>query len=285
MSITYCGKDCAACTAREALHCAQNCACGFPPAGDCPVADCCREKGIANCTSCLSFHTCYKRSRIDTVPQERLERRQQAEARRAALAGMAGALAKWLWVLFWLSIAAQIVNTLSGDELGGLLPWMNRPLQLVGLAISLGYIAALSRLGRCEDGYRIAMWCMLGTVAVDAGALLLAAAAGRPAEAILLLFAVPSVILNAYAKYRIFLAHSAVLTGLNDALAEKWPRLWRWLLLSLGGLVVSVLLSALIPVLGLLALLAVLVAVLVCAVLEYVYLYQTAQAFRHFPAE
>lgn len=101
MELGFCGRDCAACDVREAYGCAG---CresgGVPPHGPCPVAACCRERGLEKCGDCQALDCAFLPER-EGGPRaaSRL-----APLRRQALGGAdrAAELGAGLRRLFWI---------------------------------------------------------------------------------------------------------------------------------------------------------------------------------------
>ena len=89
-------------------------------------------------------------------------------------------------------------------------------------------------------------------------------------------------VLELCAAYQEFYAHAEVLEELDPELAGKWRLLWKWwigLLLGLFGCIFLALISA---ILGLLAMLADAIGLLVVGIVKLVYLYWTAKRFREY---
>ncbi|MFR6094486.1 MAG: hypothetical protein ACLUIW_03305 [Dysosmobacter welbionis] len=89
-------------------------------------------------------------------------------------------------------------------------------------------------------------------------------------------------VLELCAAYQEFYAHAEVLEELDPELAGKWRLLWKWwigLLLGLFGCIFLALISA---ILGLLAILADAIGLLVVGIVKLVYLYRTAKRFREY---
>ena len=95
-----------------------------------------------------------------------------------------------------------------------------------------------------------------------------------------LLISLPAAVVGLVGTYQEYTAHAAILDGVDESQAEKWRLLWKWkigLTLGIFGCLVIMLIA---PLLGILAVFAVLIGILVVAIVELVYLYRTAQAFR-----
>ena len=73
MTETFCGKDCDLCQEKLSEECRG---CKEGPGrrfgGNCPIADCCREKYHANCDTCQEAVSCTKRQQKDQMQQIRI---------------------------------------------------------------------------------------------------------------------------------------------------------------------------------------------------------------------
>lgn len=280
----FCGKSCETCAWREELDC-SGCQTGpgRPFSGDCDIAACCREKGHEVCGTCGHLAGCPRQRERDRAPEERMRRAEAAAHRRRALDERAPLLGKWLWVLFWLVIPSVLGNLMSNETVLSALPGLRGPGQVLSLLCTLAYGAILWKLRQTEDGYRIAGVCYMAAGVVNALAEALQSTIGDGPVVLLLL---PVLAVQLYGVYREYNAHAAVLDGADDGLAEKWQKLWKWEIGLLLGLVGCLVLAVLSAVLGLLALLADVIGMLVVSVLKLVYLYRTARLFReHIPSE
>lgn len=123
--------------------------------------------------------------------------------------------------------------------------------------------------------------CYVVTAVVNALAELLSGSRTSGAlTGVALVLLIPAMVVSLYGTYQEYQAHAEVLDGVDDDLAAKWRKLWKWeigFLLGAFGCVVIVLISYL---LGVLAMLAVLIGILVVAVLKLIYLYRMAKIFR-----
>ena len=97
---------------------------------------------------------------------------------------------------------------------------------------------------------------------------------------------IPTLVIAYVGEYQEFCAHAEVLEGADNDLSGKWRTLWKWYIGSFAALFGSILLMVIIPVLGMLAMLAAVITMVVVGILKLVYLYRTAQRFRsHRPEE
>ena len=287
MAETYCGKTCAECAQKEILAC-PGCKLG-PGAqlrGDCNIALCCRNKGHQECATCGYSEHCNTLRGKYNAPEYRLNAIAAEKERMDAIVKRAPTLAKWLWVLFWMIIPGSIASLLSNDTVSGSSSALLLSGQILNIICNLVYGAILFRLGAEEDRYRTAGICALICAAVSGLLIWISQilATNPNAAASALLLAIPSVVVSFVAKYNEFTAHSIVLTGLDNDLSEKWTKLWKWYLGTYCAIFLGILLLLIVPLLGLLAVLASAIGILVVSILQLVYLYKTAKAFREIAA-
>ena len=95
---------------------------------------------------------------------------------------------------------------------------------------------------------------------------------------------IPALVLSLMATYQEYCAHSSVVGSADTFLGQRWMTLWKWQIVSIGGLLVSTLLLLVAPPLGALLVVVVGVIGIVAGVLTLVNLYKSAQAFRKIAA-
>lgn len=273
-----CGRMCDACTWKEQLDCPG---CQDGPgrrfSGGCPIADCCREKGHTACVTCTFSTGCALRRR--DMPQNRLWAVEAERERRARLDRNAPVLAKWLWLLFWLVIPSVFSNILTMDTVAGAVSNCRSRWKCAGISDFPGlwcpFVAAAGGGRPVPHGGL----CYLAG-GIISGVLLLPAI--PEGNWLWWLLSLPVMVLELCAAYQEFYAHAEVLEELDPELAGKWRLLWKWwigLLLGLFGCIFLALISA---ILGLLAMLADAIGLLVVGIVKLVYLYRTAKRFREY---
>lgn len=282
MAETYCGKTCAECAHKETLNC-PGCKAGPGRSfgGDCELAKCVRNKSHETCDTCISRANCGTLRGRDDMPDQR-RRRIEAEAEhKAAIARRAQILGKWLWILFWLIVPAEIAGLMTNENIGGIIPALYYPGQILSALCSLAYGGILLRLATEEDGYRTAGICSL----IAGGVSVLVAVISGPGEAPAgtLLFTLPAGIVALVGEYKEFTAHSDVLADVDRELSEKWCLLWKWNIGLFVGMLGCTVLMLIIPLLGALAIIAAAIGLVVVSIMKLVYLYRTAKIFREYP--
>ena len=283
MAETYCGKTCAECGRKEELNC-PGCKTGPGRSigGDCILAKCARGKGHETCETCMYSNTCGTLRGREGMPDQRIRKIEAEKIRKEALSQRAKFLGKWMRIMFWVMIAANIPALLSNDYFAQHLPGLYLTGEAVGLLFNLTCCLILLNLRHEYDGYRVAgILFLIGSVISALRGVIICM---NPEASGLVLLSLPATVLNLVATYQEYTAHSAVLVGVDDVLSEKWGALWRWYIRCYLGLLGSTVLTIFVPVLGIILVAAVIIALLVMAILEMVYLYRTAKVFREYSA-
>lgn len=281
MAETYCGKSCAECTKKEQLNCSG---CKTDPGrqlgGDCELAKCVRSQGHETCDTCGFKGNCGTLRSRETMPDYRIRKIEAVKMRKEAIAKRAPVLGRWLWVMFWLIIPSTIGSIMSNDTVAKMLPGLFTPGQFINAACSLTYGALLLKLGSEEDRYHSAGICAL----IAGGSSTLAAIVNSISEGAnwILIFTIPAAIVALVGEYNEYMGHSAVLTGVDNELSEKWEVLWKWYIGLFLGMFGCILLMLIIPILGAIALIGAAIGLVVVGILKLVYLYRTAKLFREY---
>ena len=282
MAETYCGKNCAECSKREELNC-QGCKAGPGRqfGGDCELAKCVRDKGHETCETCGFKGNCGTLRSRESMPDYRIRKIESEKMRRAAIAKRAPVLGKWLWIIFWLVIPSSIGSIMSHETTAKILPGLFMPGQIINAICSLIYGAILLKLGSEEDRYRTAGICAL--VAGASSALAAIINGGSDGATWILIFTIPAAIVAIVGEYNEYMAHSAVLSGVENELSEKWEVLWKWYIGLFLGMFGCIIVMLILPILGAIAILGCAIGTVVVSILKLVYLYRTAKIFREYP--
>lgn len=282
MAETYCGKSCADCEQKEQLNCPG---CKTGPGrqfgGDCELAKCVRSKGHETCQTCGFKGNCGTLRSCDHMPNYRCRKMQAEEMRKAAIAKRASILGKWLWIFFWLFIPGNVAGLMTNESIVEVIPVLSIPGHIISVAVTLAYGLILVKLASIEDRYRTAGICYLVANGVNVLLPLLSEVGGSSTWT--LLITLPAAVVALVSTYNEYMAHSAVLTGVDNDLSEKWCKLWKWEIGLMGTMVGSLLVAFIIPLLGALAVLACAIGTIVVGILKLVYLYRTAKIFREYP--
>ena len=99
----------------------------------------------------------------------------------------------------------------------------------------------------------------------------------------ILIFTIPAAIVGIVGEYNEYMGHSAVLSGVDNELSEKWEVLWKWYIGLFLGMFGCIIVMLIIPILGAIAILGCAIGTIVVSILKLVYLYRTAKIFREYP--
>ena len=281
MAETYCGKRCTDCGLRETLNC-PGCkdGPGRPVSGVCELAQCCRSKGHAFCDTCNFRDGCGKVRSREQQPDYRrrkqeMERRQQEKIARRSLV-----LGKWLWVLFWLNIPGTVAGLMVNNYVAGLLPGMYWAGVLLSAACSVAYGLILLKLGAEETRYRTAGICGLVSTGVSALLLLVYGMGTVPAWSMLI--TLPMLVVSLVREYNEYTANAVVLADVDRVLSDRWTVLWKWAVACFAATLGGTLGVLIVPVLGLLVVMAGGIGTIVVSILKLIYLYRSAKTFREY---
>lgn len=281
MAESYCGKNCAQCAEKDMLDCPG---CRVGPGRfvgtECEAARCCISKGQSRCAECEFCNDCYTLERKDSFLQHRLATVEKDKSRTEMLTKGAPILGRWLCVALWLIIPSMLGSILSNDAIFDRESIFFAFGQMLSLICAPVYSLVLLRLGSVEKRYRSAAFCVL------AGALISAATnymfSGKEVPLWAMTISIPTTVLSFVGEYFEFMAHSAVLTNVNDRLSAKWETLWKWYIGSSAAYYGGVLLAFVIPALGIMLINAGDIGTVLTRVLKLVYLYQTVKCFRYY---
>ena len=280
MAETYCGKTCAGCDYKETLSC-PGCRVG-PGArftGSCDLAKCCVSKGHDTCESCNLNPRCGPYRGRERVPSYRIRAEKAEEDRQEEICVRTKGLYKVFFLLFWLIVPNTIGSLMTEDFLAAPYPVLASIGGYITLFVGLIYACVLLFQFRRDRNYLAAgmLWAAAAVLrfigeyfAAPDGQFGFATIIGLVAGAIQLV-----------GIYKEFTAHGEALVGIGD-LSEKWQRLWYWVIgiygASLGGLVITMI----IPILGLLVVLVSGIATIIVDIEKLVYLYRSAKACRYY---
>ncbi len=281
MAETYCGKVCAECEKKEQLSCPG---CKLGPGkkygGNCDLARCARDKGHETCESCIFRGNCGTLRGRDQMADSWNRKAEAQQRLEAEMAEMAPILGKWLWILFWLIVPSSVAGILTVENLP-LGPGLKLMGSLLGGICSFAYALIILKLGSLNDRYRKAgIYLIIGNAA---NLILTPFSESFPNQVLYLVILIPFAILSLVGQYHEFMGHSAVLVDVNREFSEKWEILWKWNIGLYLGMIGSLLLVVIVPLLGLLVVLGALIGIIVVSITKLVYVYRMAKFFRNHP--
>ena len=279
MQTSYCGNNCEECKWKEELNC-PGCKEGpgrtIPNGGSCKIAQCCRNEGVEGCPDCPKMDSCmsyrnrafqheYRQDQLEAAQYQASEARHEVVDKKIR---NRSELHLWLKLIFWAVIISTGATVIS--KIGFV--WV----PLITQVVCHGLVTfSLFKLVTYETKYRAALICNLirfVLYVICVVALLLLKFGNFNLAYIILFFYLVLYVIDIISSYYLFRANAEVLFGIDDALSEKWKKLWIWYIVSLVVMIVGLCMSYLIS--GIAA-----IVFLVVSIIEIVYLYQTAEAF------
>ena len=186
-------------------------------------------------------------------------------------------LYRWLGLLFWLFIPNIISGLMTNDTIMKSDSDIYRIGQILDLICTILHGLILIRLSSEEARYRTAGICILIVAAVTVLDLVFPEGTGTfPAAA---LVALVVALVGMYYEYK---AHSSVLADIYEELSKKWMILWKWSLGIMIALFCFMILTLIVPNVGLIGLLLATIALAVVSIVQLVFLYRTADTFKTF---
>ncbi len=269
---TYCGKSCEKCTYKTELAC-PGCkeGPGRAGSGDCKIGKCCREKGHAVCEGCDFKQRCGHWIMKDTAPKARMEEAKEAEEKETEFNRLAAVYGKWLWRLFWVRIAAEILG------LFGMLEALELFSSLACTACGIAGLIFYKRMASVNEYYKLAArWGMILTILNGVNDVL------PESQTILkLVYTLILIVPGLIASYYKYVAFEETAKPTDYVLAQNWKNIWSWNIGLLIATPVAAGVAVLFPMaVTVLLVYATLIAQLVVSILEFVYLYQMAKLYR-----
>lgn len=281
MGDTYCGKLCEDCQFKDNLQC-PGCKTGPGKTWmtECELAKCCMDKGHQNCTTCSYSTSCGKLRGRDNEPERRLERRSYEQEKQKKIADKADFLGKCLWILFWLIIPSIISSIMTEENVAERFPALNLPGQVLQVIVLVLYGSILLKISCEDERYKTSGICCF--ISAGVSVLLFVVSPGQTTPPWTLVFTIPAMIVSLVGEYNEYSAHAEVVGDVAPVLSDKWTGLWKWYIGMTLGLLGSILLMLIIPILGLLVALVTAIGTIVVSILKLVYLYRTAKVFREY---
>ena len=284
MAETYCGKNCSECAEYQNSLCPG---CRQGPGSwlgnDCDIAQCARDKGCATCLGCDSQKTCILCAGASVMPERRKQRSAAKEAGQA-LRRQRKDVGKWLWIYFWMLIPSLISSFMTNNTIVQVLPGLKFPGEILDTLVGIAECVLLFLLSKEEQNYGYAAWIRAVLVVIGVAMLPVPDDFLAGSQLLSALVLIVTMALGAASIYYECEANQTVLNGVDDALAEKWQKLWKryWVVLVvlLAGTLVAMMQSVFTAVVGLLAVLAASIGTIVVSIQRLIYLYNTAKLFR-----
>ena len=205
--------------------------------------------------------------------EEDILAKQEKEKATQALKAGYGFLGKWLWYYFILivpSIIAGIFGAITS------VPALVLVGNIISLAVSVATIVILVILGQYDKNYKTAG---LLQIPVFVASLIETIAFSTEVPLWYSGISLVAALVGLYGTYLEFKTHAYVTATVDPMLSANWMKLWKWMMICMIVSICSVFLL-LIPIIGILIMVAGLIGLVVCSIIKLVYLYRTAKLFQ-----
>ena len=187
-------------------------------------------------------------------------------------------LAKWMRILFWLIIISTAANLLTSENVTNAAPPLASAGQILNIAANVAYGVVLLKIASESMNYRNSAICRFITAAV---AIAVIPISDNTEFFIAIPVVILSIVMDMVGEYYEFMGHAEVLRGADRTLSYKWLTLWKWYICTFLGMNGGTVLAVMIPLIGLIVVLASAVGTLVISIVKIVYIYKTAGVFRN----
>ena len=254
---------------------------GMPIKGDCPIAICCREKGHSECASCGLKTDCANwKSRV-SQPEFRIEKIKAEAEEKAYISEYAPVMGKWFMILFVFMIISNCTFVFTSNAVHEYFPAFYEICSIMDGIFAILYALVLFRLSKVHERYSIAGICAIIN-AIYHFIEILAFKDDTPTWFVLI--SLVCYIAMIVEGYHFFNATSDTLMGVDNMLAAKWADLWKWYKWMMIGIVSSVLLIFLAPIIGVLVMFVSVIGIIIIDIIKFVYIFKTAKAFKKISA-
>ncbi len=187
-------------------------------------------------------------------------------------------LAKWINVLFWLVIVVNVASLLTSENVTNAAASIAFAGQIISIAADVAYGVILLKIAYESFRYRSAAICCFITAGISA---VLIPVSDGTEFALAIPVVIVTIVIDMVGEYYEIMGHSDVLCDVDKALSDKWIRLWKWYLGTFLGIIGGTVVAAIIPLIGMVIVLASTIGTFVVSVLKIIYIYKTAKAFRN----
>lgn len=198
----------------------------------------------------------------------------KAEKEKVAMKPVYAFYGKWIWYLFILIVPNIIGAIFSAVDSAPILVTVGG---LITSAVSIAYVVFLIILGKQNNDYKIAGYVQIPSFVFNLIGTFMFMGSETPIwwNAI----ECAAALLAVYGLYLEIKTHAAITAPVDSVLSEKWTKILKWAIICFA-IFAAYPLIALVPVLGVIVLVAAAIGVIVISILKLIYLYQTAKLFQ-----
>lgn len=253
---TYCGKNCKQCEQMENDVCVG---CISEAEGakseKCLVAQCCKELKHNSCWKCGTREGCINYH--------------------SAMTPNAGAIGKWMGMLFLTMIVGVIVSILSLDMVLEKMPQLAVPGFVLSVLVAVIYAGILFVMSSASYSYKVASIAAIISLVPSVVAFIIGGD-----TVVGTIFKIIALVISMISWYNEIDAHASILADVDNDLADKWRNVWNATICARLATICGALLVLIAMNLGAQLFIVGSVGIVIVEILKFVYLYKTSKAFK-----
>ena len=191
-------------------------------------------------------------------------------------------LAKWMNILFWLIIASTVAKFLTSENVTNAVPVLAFAGQILNIAATAAYGVILMKIASESMHYRNSAICCFITAVISVAVIPIS---DDTESFIAISVVIVSVVINMIGVYYEFMGHADVLRDVDRTLSDKWFKLWKWYVGTFFGMIGGTVLAVIIPLIGMIIVLASTIGTFVVSIVKIVYIYKMSKVFGKYSAQ
>ena len=191
-------------------------------------------------------------------------------------------LAKWTNILFWLIIVSTVAKFLTSENMTNAVPVLAFTGQILNIAATAAYGVVLMKIASESMHYRNSAICCFITAVISVAVIPIS---DDTESFIAISVVIVSVVINMIGVYYEFMGHADVLRDVDRTLSDKWFKLWKWYVGTFFGMIGGTVLAVIIPLIGMIIVLASTIGTFVVSIVKIVYIYKMSKVFGKYSAQ
>ena len=191
-------------------------------------------------------------------------------------------LAKWTNILFWLIIVSTVANFLTSENVTNAVPVLAFTGQILNIVSTAAYGVVLMKIASESMHYRNSAICCFITAVISVAVIPIS---DDTESFIAISVVIVSVVINMIGVYYEFMGHVDVLRDVDRTLSDKWFKLWKWYVGTFFGMIGGTVLAVIIPLIGMIIVLASTIGTFVVSIVKIVYIYKMSKVFGKYSAQ
>lgn len=253
---TYCGKNCKQCEQMQNNECIGCISETESAKSDkCIIAQCCKELKHNSCWKCGTREGCINYH--------------------SAMTPNAGAIGKWMGMLFLIMVVSAIVSILSLDMVLEKMPQLAVLGFVLSALVAAVYAGILLVMSSVSYSYKVAGIAAIISLVPSVIAFIIGGD-----TAVGTIFKIIALVVSMISWYSEIDGHASILADVDSNLADKWRNVWNFTICARLAVICGIFLMFIAMNLGAKLFIVGSVGIVIVEILKFVYLYKTSKAFK-----